>query len=366
MARDTRSFPALLCLLAAALFGASTPVSKALLSSMGPLTLAGLLYLGGALAVLPASFRGGSAELRRNPRQRGMLALAVVLGGWLGPVFLLLGLRAAPAASVSLWLNMETVATTILAWALFREHLDRRTVLAVLSVLVGGLLLAAPAGAAGWVSAGLVALACLCWGFDNNLTALISGYTPAQVTLVKGVGAGTINLALGLVLEQQRPDAPILFTSLGVGALAYGISIMLYIMGARQLGASRSQLLFSTSPFLGVVLAWTLFHEDIHPAQLTAAAFMALGIYLILTARHEHEHTHEPMTHTHAHRHDDGHHTHTHPGLPAWIRHTHPHEHEAITHTHPHMPDLHHRHGHGGVQGPSGRAAEPPGDSSVG
>ncbi len=107
--------PVLSCLLAAVFFGASTPISKALLASAGPFTLAGLLYLGGALGVLPFAFRGGAPELRRDPRQRRMLALAVIFGGGAGPVLLMFGLRAAPAASVSPWLNTETAATAIIA-----------------------------------------------------------------------------------------------------------------------------------------------------------------------------------------------------------------------------------------------------------
>ena len=338
--------PAMSCLVAAVLFGASTPIAKGLLESVGPFSLAGLLYIGGAFGVAPFAFRGGSPQLRRVPRQRGMLALAVFFGGGLGPVLLMFGLRAAPAASVSLWLNAETVATAILAWGFFREHLDRRTVLATGAVLAGGLLLAAPQGAAGWQAGGLVALACICWGLDNNLTALVSGFTPAQTTAIKGIGAGTVNLALGVVLEGGLPPLTAALIALALGAFSYGLSIMLYIAGAQQLGASRSQLIFSTSPFVGVLLAWFLFGEPAQAVQFGAAAFMALGVYLMLTARHEHEHTHEFMHHTHRHRHDDGHHNHVHPGLPAWIWHTHAHEHEPLTHAHAHAPDLHHRHEH--------------------
>lgn len=344
--RPRTLLPALSCLLAAVLFGASTPFAKLLLLSAGPFTLAGLLYLGGAFGVLPFAFRGGAPALRRDARQRGMLALAVLFGGGVGPVLLLFGLRAAPAASVSLWLNTETVATAILAWGFFHEHLDRRTVLAAALVLAGGLLLATPEGAAGWRAGTLVALACVCWGLDNNLTALVSGFTPAQTTAIKGLGAGTINLAIGLVRESGLPPLTGLVGALALGAFSYGLSIMLYISGAQQLGASRSQLLFSTSPFLGVLLAWFLFGEPATAVQFGAAALMVAGIAFMLTSRHEHEHTHEAMSHTHAHRHDDGHHTHVHPGLPAWVRHTHAHVHEPMTHTHPHEPDLHHRHKH--------------------
>jgi uncharacterized membrane protein len=181
---------------------------------------------------------------------------------------------------------------------------------------------------------------------DNNLTALVSGFTPAQTTVAKGVIAGSVNLVIGMALGQRLPAVGRGGAALAVGAVSYGISIMLYISAAQQMGATRSQLLFATSPFLGVILAWTLFHERVQAAQLAAAPCIAAGLYFMLTARHAHEHTHEALTHTHSHRHDDGHHTHVHPGLPAWVRHTHPHEHEPVTHTHEHLPDLHHRHRH--------------------
>jgi len=340
------ALPALWCLIAAALFGASIPMSKALVATVGPFTLAGLLYLGGALGVLPFAFRGGSPQLRRDRRQQGMLVLAVLLGGGVGPVLLLFGLRMAPAASVSLWLNAETVATAVLAWGLFREHLDRRTVVAAALVLAGGLLLAAPEGAAGWRAGVLVALACVCWGLDNNLTALVSAFTPAQTTVVKGLGAGTVNLGIGLAFEGGLPPASGALGALAVGGFGYGLSILLYITGAQQLGASRSQLLFSTSPFLGVLLAWLLLREPATAAQFGAAGLMLAGIALMLTTRHGHEHAHAATVHTHEHRHDDGHHLHDHPGLPVWARHTHAHAHEPRIHAHPHAPDLHHRHEH--------------------
>lgn len=344
--RFSLSRPVLAVIAAALLFGASTPLAKALLSSLGPFTLAGFLYLGAAVGALPFAFCGGSAELRRDGRQRRLLGFAVVFGGGIAPVLLLAGLGAAPAASVSLWLNAEVVATALLAWMLFHENLDRRTVVAGGLVLVGGITLAAPEGAAGWKAGALVAGACVCWGMDNNLTALVSGFTPAQTTVAKGLIAGTVNLVIGLSLGQHLPGVGRVGAALGVGAVSYGFSIMLYIFGAQQLGATRSQLLFASSPFLGVILAWTLFHEHIQPAQLAAAPCIAAGIYFMLTARHGHEHTHEALAHTHSHRHDDEHHTHVHPGLPAWVRHTHPHDHEPVTHTHSHLPDLHHRHRH--------------------
>jgi drug/metabolite transporter (DMT)-like permease len=344
--KDHRTLPVFWCLAAAALFGASTPASKHLLGGVGPLTLAGLLYLGAALAVLPFSFRGGSPTLRRKRKNVLMLAGAIVFGGGVGPVLLLIGLSMAPAASVALWLNLETVATAILAWAFFREHLDRRTWIAALLVVVAGVILATPEEFGTVAAALFVAAGCAAWGLDNNLTALVDGFTPAQTTLAKGIFAGGANLLLGLLLEDAGVTPGTAGIALGVGALAYGASIVLYIQGAQHLGATRSQILFSTSPFLGGIFAWIFLGEPVLGAQIAAAGVMIAALWLLLSARHDHAHAHDPVTHTHSHRHDDGHHDHVHPGLPAWIRHTHEHDHDENEHSHPHEPDLHHRHEH--------------------
>lgn len=339
--------PVLWCLAAAALFGASTPASKLLLDgAVGPLTLAGLLYLGAGLATAPFALAGGSAARRREPANLRRLGGAVLFGGVLGPVALLVGLRAAPSASVSLWLNLETTATALLAWAFFREHLDGRAWAANALVVAAGVLLAAPEGFSFAPSAVLVALACACWGLDNNLTATIDGYTPAQTTLAKGLVAGGFNLGLGLLLEGDLPALPAVGAALVVGALAYGASIVLYIRGAQQLGATRSQMIFATAPFLGTAVAWLSLDEPVLAVQVGAAVLLAAALGLLLTSHHEHAHQHEAVRHTHAHRHDDGHHDHVHPELPADAWHTHEHAHVAVAHSHPHVPDLHHRHRH--------------------
>jgi drug/metabolite transporter (DMT)-like permease len=337
--------PALWCLLAAALFGASTPVARSLLGGIGPLTLAGLFYLGAALGTAPWALRGHAGEARRR-EDRLRLGGAVLFGGVVGPVLMLLGLKMAPAASVALWLNLEAPATALLGWAFFREHVDRRTWAAAALVWAASVVLAAPEGFSGGVAALLVLGGCFAWGLDNNLTSVIAGYTPAQTTFVKGLAAGIVNLLLGAIIEGMPTLGAGLLVALFVGVFAYGASIVLYVAGAQQLGATRAQMIFATAPFWGVGLAWLGLGEAVLPAQLVAAAAMIGALVLLFTERHGHAHTHEALRHTHWHRHDDAHHGHEHPGLPRWGWHIHEHAHEAVTHEHPHRPDLHHRHEH--------------------
>jgi len=338
--------PVFLCLAAAALFGASTPLSKILLRYVGSFSLAGLLYLGAAIAVGPLALR--SRWPRGKLRSRNLMRLGgvVLFGGLLGPALLLLGLSRASAGSVALWLNLEVAATALLAWAFFRENLSGRSWLALTLVGAASVVLAAPAGFEAGAGAIFVGLASVCWGIDNNLTALIDGLTPAQTTMIKGLVAGSVNVAFGLWLDRRIPPAGVVAPALLVGAIGYGLSLILHIGGTQQLGAARAQAIFATAPFWGVTIAWTLLAEPVQRPQVAAGTAMLAALWLLNSERHEHEHTHDEVEHRHWHRHDDGHHDHPHPGLPTSLGHDHEHSHLPATHTHPHRPDLQHRHGH--------------------
>ncbi len=350
--------PILLCLGAALLFGAATPLSKQLLEPLGGLALASLLYLGAAIAVLPFSFTRSATKYRTTRKQLGFLLGAIVFGGILGPILLLFGLAQSSAASVALWLNLEAVATALLAWVFFREFIGRRTWMAVALVVVAGIVLSAGDLRSELIPGLLVAGACICWGLDNNFTSLIDGFTPEQSTLVKGVVAGSFNLVLAFSLSSPKWSYEVVLQALAVGGVCYGASITLYIRGAQELGATRSQLLFSFAPFVGVLGAWVFLGEDVQTVQIAAGVLMILGAFLLLESNHQHKHTHQATTHTHSHRHDDAHHKHEHSGGgesgDGW--HSHSHSHEKMSHSHQHLPDLHHRHDHKSSDARSGEA----------
>jgi drug/metabolite transporter (DMT)-like permease len=338
----------LIGLASAALFGTATPASKFLLADTPVVSLAGLLYLGGAMGVLPVALRGRPFKL---PWQAGRptflrLAGAVGLGGVLGPLLLLLGLKLASAGSVSLWLNLEFVATVFLGRFVFHEHMTVRSWIAAGGTLLAALLLAGSEGDIGFASVVLVALACLCWGYDNHFTALIDGITPAQTTFWKSLLAGAFNLSLGVALAGGVGSLKFMLMALLVGAVSYGASVTLYIITAQGLGATRSQMLFSTAPFFGVLLSVTLLGEPFTRMQMLAAAIIMVSLVVLFSEKHRHVHRHRATVHQHGHRHPDDHHQHTHNGLADTSNHAHPHVHEATEHDHGHWPDLHHRHRH--------------------
>lgn len=337
-------------LLAAVLFGAGTPVAKSLLDAdVSPWLLAGLLYCGSGIGL------GVLRIVRRSPRVRlartdvPPLAGAILFGGILGPVLLLLGLSSMPASGASLLLNAEGVFTAVLAWVVFRENVDRRIALGMVAIVAGAVVLSVPSGAeisSPWPALAILG-ACLCWGLDNNLTRKVALTDATWLAAIKGGVAGPVNLALAFALGAQLPGAANIAAAMVAGFFAYGVSLVLFIVAMRHVGTSRAGAYFSIAPFFGTALAIVL-GEPLTWPVLVAAALMALGVWLHLTERHEHEHTHEAITHSHRHTHDE-HHQHDHaPGqeVAAGAWHTHEHTHEPITHTHEHYPDSHHRHRH--------------------
>lgn len=336
-------------ILAAVLFGAGTPVAKLLMGEVSPWLLAGLLNTGSGFGLGLYRAIRRSARVRLASGELLPLAGAVFFGGILGPVLLMFGLSNMPASGASLLLNAEGVFTALIAWFVFRENFDRRIAVGMIAIVAGAVILSIPTASAefgeAWASSAVLG-ACLCWGIDNNLTRRVALNDATWLAVVKGGVAGPVNLALAFVLGATLPPVWSIAASMGVGLLAYGVSLVLFIVALRHVGTARAGAYFSVAPFFGALVA-VLVGEPLTVPLVIAAALMALGVWLHLTERHEHEHTHEALTHDHWHSHDDGHHAHEHAeAVPAGTRHRHEHTHEAVTHTHPHFPDSHHRHSH--------------------
>jgi len=348
-----RNSGVLSALAAAALFGASTPLAKLLVDAVPPVLLAGLLYLGSGIGLLGwwlwrrwAGPAARDAELTRHDVP--WLAGAILSGGIIGPVLLMLGLAHVAATSASLLLNLEGVFTAALAWFVFRENFDRRIAFGMAFIVAGGVLLSWPQTAIGATSLWTLAIAgaCLAWAIDNNLTRKVSAGDPVQIAGLKGLVAGLVNTGIALGWGQTFPPATVAVAAGMVGALGYGVSLVLFVLALRHLGSARTGAYFSTAPFIGAGLSLILLRETPGLAFWGAAALMAAGVWLHLTERHVHEHKHDSLAHTHAHVHDE-HHRHEHDDVWEGTEpHTHFHEHAPLVHSHPHYPDIHHRHRH--------------------
>ena len=336
---------------AAALFGASTPFAKLLVGNMSPVLLAGLLYLGSGLGLTLARFvrDSGFKPAGLSKKEWLWLSGAIFFGGVLGPVALMFGLLSTGGSTAALLLNLEAVLTAVIAWVVFKENADRRIVSGMFAIVVGGVVLGWQVdhgGSAGYFGPVLVGLACLCWAIDNNLTRRVSASDALFIAGTKGVIAGAVNTVLAVSMGAALPDLATLSATMVVGLLGYGISLVLFVLALRGLGAARTGAYFSTAPFIGAAAALLIFPETTSPAFWIAAALMGLGVWLHLTENHAHAHFHPPMEHEHEHGHDE-HHQHAHLfGGSGRGRHSHLHVHAPLTHSHPHYPDIHHRHVH--------------------
>jgi drug/metabolite transporter (DMT)-like permease len=345
-----------LALFSAIMFGISAPLAKLLLGEFHPVSLAAFLYLGSGLSLLVIkifqrlSRNSDKNEARLVPVDYKWLGGATLAGGVIGPILLLFSLQSTPAATASLLLNFESVATAIIAVILFKEAFSNRALWAVLSITVATILLSFDKEATWGFSFGAIGIvaACLFWGLDNNLTRNISAKDPITIVCIKGLAAGLFSLCMASLIGYPLPAWDVVLKALMLGSISYGVSIIFFIWAMRGLGASRTSALFSTAPLSGLILSIFLFREAPSFLFFPALLIMAFGTFLIVNEKHNHDHIHEALDHDHSHIHEDGHHDHTHDGIidPKPLKHTHIHTHERMVHRHNHMPDTHHRHSH--------------------
>jgi drug/metabolite transporter (DMT)-like permease len=341
----------LLALLAAALYGISSPVSKLILDKIPPTLMAALLYLGAGFGMLIVNAgkvitrkERVEAKITKNelPYIIGMIVLDIA-----APVFLMFGLKMTTAENASLLNNFEIVATSLIALFIFKEAIGRRMWIAIFLITLSSMILSVRDISSISFSYGslFVIAACLCWGLENNCTRMLSLKDPMQIVVVKGFGSGIGSLLISLVIKEYTTDAVYTLLALLLGFVAYGLSIFFYIKAQRELGAARTSAYYAAAPFIGVLISWAMFQENITWPFVIALFLMLIGSYFAVSEEHMHLHIHNEITHEHKHNHEDGHHNHSHePNV--FGEHSHLHTHEVVKHAHIHTPDLHHRHSH--------------------
>jgi drug/metabolite transporter (DMT)-like permease len=335
-------------LTAAIFFGASAPIAKLLLGdSIAPIYLAAFLYLGSGMGTFlvrqTQRLRTKDSEAEIKSADIKWLAGAIISGGILAPIILMISLQNTPASTASLLLNFEGVGTTLIALLFFKEAIGRRAWTAIIVITLASIFLSTNFNQGFGISFGAlgIILACVLWGLDNNFTRNISGKDPLAIVAAKGLVAGTFSFLLAFFLGNQLPDLKTILYTLLLGFISYGLSTMLFIRSMRGLGAARTSALYGTAPLAGVLLSIFIFGELPSFFFIVAAILMIGGAWLLINENHEHIHIHTTMLHDHSHGHDSSHGHDDATGI-----HSHEHEHSAEEHDHDHMPDIHHRHGH--------------------
>ncbi len=320
-------------LLAAVFYAINVPVSKLLLTYIGPTTMAALLYLGAGIGMSAMSFIDRSQEkgkkLDRNdlPYTMGMIVLDIA-----APIFLMLGISYGTSANASLLGNFEIVATTVIALFIFKENVSWKLWSAIILITLSSILLSFEGIGSISFSYGslFVILATVCWGLENNFTRSISSKNTYQIVVLKGIFSGMGALVIAILKHENMPTLKYIITALILGFVAYGLSIFLYVKAQSIIGATKTSAYYTIAPFIGTFMSFVFLHENLTGAYVTALLIMVLGTAIVvadtLILSHEHEHQH-----TYFHFHNGYIHTHT-------ITHSHQHNH--------YITETKHRHHH--------------------
>lgn len=340
-----------MAILAALLYGISSPISKLLLTKIPPTLMAALLYLGAGIGMACVNTYNIAMKKERLEAKMTMKEMPYIVGMILldivAPIFLMLGLTMTASSNASLLNNFEIVATSLIALFIFKETIGKRMWIAVSLITLSSIILSVNDYSSFSFSIGsiFVILACVSWGLENNCTRMLSLKDPLQIVVVKGFGSGLGSLIICFAIREYSLNWEYSLFALLLGFVSYGLSIFFYIKAQRNLGAARTSTFYATAPFIGVIISWIFLQEAITESFTVALIIMLFGTYFAVTEHHKHQHIHVSLTHEHKHNHQDGHHNHEH-DYEINTEHSHEHTHEALEHNHAHLPDLHHRHVH--------------------
>lgn len=254
-------------ILAAALYAINVPLSKILLNRIEPTMMASFLYLGAGLGLFIYGLvekKIGKGE-KKEPLTKKELpyTVAMVVLDIIAPILLMLGITMTNSANVSLLNNFEIVATSIIALVIFKEVISKKLWFAIALVTIASIVLSFEGAGSFTFNQGsfLVLGACLCWGFENNCTKMISHKSSVEIVVIKGTFSGLGSLIVALILGESIPALLWLICVLALGFVSYGLSIHFYIMAQKDLGAAKTSAYYSIAPFLGVAFSMLLLSE---------------------------------------------------------------------------------------------------------
>ena len=274
-------------ILAAALYALNVPFSKMLLTNVAPTMMAAFLYLGAGVGLFvcgaAAKITGKGTKADHLTKKELPYTVAMVILDIIAPILLMFGIRISSAANVSLINNFEIVATSVIALVVFKEVISKRLWIAIVLVTVASVILTFESAAAFQFNIGSLFVfgACLCWGFENNCTRMISNKSSVEIVVIKGVFSGLGSLIVALILGESFPDVLWLLCALLLGFFAYGLSIHFYIMAQKDLGAAKTSAYYSIAPFLGVIFGVTFLGERPAIQFYAALLVMLVSVYLM-------------------------------------------------------------------------------------
>lgn len=346
----TKNIAIFFAIMAAALYAINIPISKVLLEYIDSTMMAAFLYLGAGFGMMIYEWINCKVgqDIKKEPLSRKELpyTIAMIVLDIAAPILLMFGIAITNSANVSLLNNFEIVATSLIALIIFREVISKKLWFFIGLVTIASIILGFEGNGTFVFGKGslFVLAACICWGFENNCTKMISNKSSEEIVIIKGCFSGLGSLVIALVLGENIPAIKWILAVLLLGFVSYGLSINFYIMAQKDLGAAKTSTYYSMAPFLGVVFSIIFLGE-----RPNLQFYMALVIMLVSTVimvrdtiqlQHNHQHTH---THIHEHSHGNIVHTHEHTHI-----HSHLHIHdiniEKHNHTHKQLEEHNHLH----------------------
>lgn len=320
---NSKSIATVYAILAAALYAINVPLSKVLLNHVDPTMMASFLYLGAGIGLflfgIVEKLIGKGGKKEPLTKKELPYTIAMVILDIVAPILLMLGIARTNSANVSLLNNFEIVATSIIALVVFKEVISKKLWFAIFLVTIASIVLTFEGQGSFVFNRGslFVLGACLCWGFENNCTKMISNKSSVEIVVIKGTFSGLGSLIVALLLGESIPAVKWLFCVLILGFVAYGLSINFYIMAQKDLGAAKTSAYYSVAPFLGVAFSMILLKERPSLQFFVALIIMIFSTILMvkdtIELQHTHEHRHGDLVHTHLHTHsgdseEHGHH----------------------------------------------------------
>ena len=281
----TKTIATFFAILAAALYAINIPLSKILLQHVSPTMMAAFLYLGAGIGL----FIYGKITKEREhselltkaelPYTIGMILLDIA-----APILLMLGLGSTNAANASLLNNFEIVATSCIAFLIFKEMLSKRLTFAIVLVTIASITLSFEGKGSFQFNTGslLILAASCCWGLENNCTRMLSSKSSVQITTIKGLFSGLGSLIVALIVGENLPEILWMMAVLLLGFIAYGLSINFYIKAQKHLGAAKTSAYYSIAPFLGVFFGIVLLNETPCIQFYIGLVIMIIAIVLMI------------------------------------------------------------------------------------
>lgn len=274
----------MLAITAAICYSISSPLSKLMLNYLPSTLMAGFLYLGagvcmGLLFAIFKIFKISREEKKFEKKDLPYIILMVLLD-IAAPILLLLGLKEMNASSVSLLNNFEIVATSLIAFLIFKEKITWKTWVSIGIVTIASFFLCVEDVSSFKFSlASLYVIgATICWGFENNCTRKISDKDPLKTVFIKGLFSGLGSLIIGFSIGERITTAWPVFAVIGIGLVAYGLSIFAYVYAQRYIGAARTSVFYSIAPFIGTGVSLIIFLEKPNWSYFVGLVLMIVGM----------------------------------------------------------------------------------------